>query len=142
MDHKSFQPLIYIVGDEILVDDSLAAIFRRNGLRAVPFTDPRRALWQTRRIRPQLLLVDLAMPVMSGVDLAIAMSEVAPNCRVLFFGSPQAQRLLDRVRGQGYSFESASKPINPRNLLAKCNRLAIQRMDPFVSSVLPGVPFN
>jgi FixJ family two-component response regulator len=96
MDQNSFQPLIYIVGDEILVADSLAAIFRRNGLRAIPFTDPRRALSHARRIRPQLLLVDLAMPVMSGVDLAIAMSEVAPNCRVLFSSSsPQAQRLLD-----------------------------------------------
>lgn len=143
MDHNRLQPLIYIVDDEILVATSLAAIFRRNGLRAIPFTDPRRALSHSRLIPPQLLLVDLALPVMSGVDLAVAMTEVAPNCRFLFFSrSPQAQRLLDRVREQGYCFESVSRPINPRDLLAACNRLATQRIDPFVSSVLPGVPFN
>ncbi len=143
MDQNIFQSLIYIVDDEILFAGSLAAIFRRNGLRAIPFTDPRRALSQARLDPPQLLLIDVGMSAMSGVDLAVAMSEVAPNCRFLFLsGSPQGQTSLDRARRQSYCFEFVSKPINPRDLLAKCNRLAVQRVDPFVSSVLPGVPFN
>jgi DNA-binding response OmpR family regulator len=143
MDQNNFRPLTYIVNDETMIAGSLAAILRRNGLHAMAFTDPRRALSQARLIPPQLLVVDLALPAISGVDLAVAMSEIVPNCRFLFlYSSSQAQTLLDRPRRRGYCFELVSKPINPRVLFAKCNRLAIQPIDPFVSSVLPGVPFN
>lgn len=143
MNPNSFQPLIYIVDDEILAANSLAAILRRSGMRAIPFTDPRQALSQARLIPPQLLVANLAMPAMSGVDLAAGMSQVAPNCRFLFFSdSLQAQTLPDWARLQDYCFEFERKTINTRDLLARCNRLTIQGIAPFVSSVLPGVPLN
>ena len=44
-------------------------------------------------------------------------------------------------------YEAADTTVPPRSCeatldLAALNRLAIQRIDPFVSSVIPGVPFN
>ena len=48
---------------------------------------------------------------------------------------------------EGEKYEADDTTARPRSCevtpdLAALNRLAIQRIDPFVSSVIPGVPFN
>jgi hypothetical protein len=48
---------------------------------------------------------------------------------------------------EGEKYEAADTTAPPRGCeaapdLAALNRLAIQRIDPFVSSVIPGVPLN
>jgi hypothetical protein len=48
---------------------------------------------------------------------------------------------------EGKKYEAADTTAPPRSCeatpdLAALNRLAIQRIDPIVSSVIPGVPFN
>jgi hypothetical protein len=98
MDQDSSRPLVYVIDGEIPVADSLATMFRENGLHATPFTDPRQALFQARRNPPQLALVNSIM-----TDLAVALSGVAPGCRFLFLSeSSQAQTLLERARRLGF----------------------------------------
>ncbi len=102
MNHDSSPPLIYVVDSERPVAESLATMFCENGLHATPFTDPRQALFQARRDRPQLALVNSVM-----TDLAVALSGVAPNCRFLFLsGSSPAEAQLERARRLGFAANS------------------------------------
>jgi DNA-binding NtrC family response regulator len=67
-----------------------------------------------------LLLTDVVMPGMNGIELALAVSEKFPECKVLLFsGQTATAELLDRARKQGGDFPLLSKPIHPEDLLKK-----------------------
>jgi DNA-binding NarL/FixJ family response regulator len=62
------------------------------------------ALAECRKLRPGVVLAELALPGMDGVELARALAQVSPETRVLLLGaafSPQVVRraLLARVSG-------------------------------------------
>ncbi|WP_429634711.1 hypothetical protein [Tunturiibacter psychrotolerans] len=58
------------------------------------------------------------MPEMSGLELAIQLQAVCPECKILLFsGQAQTVDLLQKARAQGHSFELLSKPIHPTDLL-------------------------
>ena len=71
-------------------------------------------------IRPDLLISDVVMPQLSGIDLAIRVKEQCPACKVLLFsGQAQTADLLEVARIQGHDFELLAKPIHPADLLAR-----------------------
>lgn len=143
MKQKVSSELIYIVDDHAMIAGSLAAILEKDGFRVMTFSDPQSALSRAQYDPPQLLLADVFLSSMSGIDLAIAMSYAAPNCRLLLFSeSSRVQKLLQRTRQQGYCFEFISKPFKFSELLAKCHRLMMGGAGGFVESALPGVPFG
>jgi DNA-binding NtrC family response regulator len=111
MNDNSFGPVIYLVDDKVSAAYALAAVFRRRGLNPAPFTNPREALFQAKLDPPHLLITSLVMTDMSGVELAIAMNKVAPNCRFLFLSETwQAETLLTQVRRLGFCLEHMSEP--------------------------------
>jgi DNA-binding NtrC family response regulator len=59
------------------------------------------------------------MPQMSGIDLAIRVKEICPECKVLLFsGQAVTMDLIQAARMSGYEFQILQKPIHPTNLLA------------------------
>jgi CheY-like chemotaxis protein len=69
---------------------------------------------------PDLLLTDVVMPQLSGIDLAIQTRELYPNCKVLLFsGQPAITGMLEEARASGHNFEVLAKPIHPGELLEK-----------------------
>ncbi len=116
--------LIYVVDDEKIIAVTLAAILKKAGLQALAFTDPLNALETARSNAPDLLLTDVVMPQLSGIDLAIQLSEFCPSCKVLLFsGQAATSDLLDAAREQGHEFSILSKPIHPTDLLATISSL-------------------
>src|ERR1700692_3708936 len=79
------KPVVLVVDDETLIADSLAAILRQHGFAAIVAYNGRSALETARVDPPDLLLSDVAMPGMSGIDLAIAISQATPGCKVILF---------------------------------------------------------
>ena len=77
--------LIFVVDDEPIVASSLAMILTHRGFDVRFFTEPRTALMATENETPDLLITDVVMPVLSGVELAIRVREACPNCKVLLF---------------------------------------------------------
>lgn len=62
---------VLIVDDERGIVDSLAAIFRRAGYEAVSAYDAASALRHCNGTCPDLVLGDVMMPGMNGIDMAI-----------------------------------------------------------------------
>jgi DNA-binding response OmpR family regulator len=116
----SDQPRVFVVDDEFIIASTLATILQRNGFDALSFTHPLEALKAARVKAPDLLISDVMMPDLSGVDLAILLKKYCPGCKVLLFsGQAATADLLDAAREKGHDFELLSKPIHPAEFLLK-----------------------
>jgi CheY-like chemotaxis protein len=123
------KPVVYVVDDEKVIAETLAMILDKAGFSAFAFEDPQEALAAAAvNTSPDLLISDVVMPHMSGVELGIHFRQHYPNCKVLLFsGQAITANLLDIARAQGHDFELLSKPVHPADLLAKLRGFPQQR---------------
>lgn len=113
-------PLIFVVDDEEVIASSLEMILLQAGFRARSFSKPLEALRAAQLEAPDLLITDVVMPLLSGIELAIQVREHCPDCKVLLFsGQAATNHLLESARAEGYNFELLTKPVHPGDLLAK-----------------------
>jgi DNA-binding NtrC family response regulator len=116
---------VFVVDDEDVIAYSLAMILRYNGgFHATAFDDSVQAFEAALFEAPDLLITDVMMPKLNGVDLAIGVQAHCPECKVLLFSGHMATvHLLESVRAKGYNFEMLSKPVHPADLLARIQNL-------------------
>lgn len=115
---------VFVVDDERLIANSLETILRMNGYDCSAFLRPHDALQAAKSDPPDLLISDVIMPLLSGVDLAIELQKHCPACKVLLFsGQAGIYDLLDAARADGHEFELLLKPMHPEHLLAKIHRV-------------------
>jgi FixJ family two-component response regulator len=125
MERTPRQTRVFVVDDEASISSTLAAILRINGFDARAFTEPLVALSAARVECPELLISDVIMPQLSGIDLAIQLQLLCPECRVLLFsGQAGNSDLLEAARGDGHDFEFLSKPVHPKVLLERIRKVS------------------
>jgi DNA-binding response OmpR family regulator len=107
---------VFVVDDEELITKSLTQILRNEGFVVTPFTNPLKALKQMNGAAPDLLISDVMMPELSGIDLARETRKALPDCRILLF-SGAAEDLLRDSGGEGFGFRLLPKPLHPTDLL-------------------------
>jgi CheY-like chemotaxis protein len=117
-------PRVFVVDDEPVIASTLAAILKLHGYSATSFTSPVEALAAARSIAPDLLISDVAMAGISGIDLAIQMRAQYPTCKILLFsGQAATMDLLEDARVQGHDFDLLLKPVPPPDLLFEVGKL-------------------
>jgi DNA-binding NtrC family response regulator len=111
--------MIFVVDDEPAIGSSLVAILVLKGYRATSFTSPFEALRAARSEKPDLLLSDVMMPELCGIDLAILMTSQSPKTRVLLFSGQTTTNsdLMLTARDKGYNFRLLAKPVHPKMIL-------------------------
>jgi CheY-like chemotaxis protein len=130
-------PRVFVVDDEHVIASTLAAILKLHGYSATFFTSPREALVAARSNAPDLLISDVVMPGISGIDLAIQMKAQYPECKILLFsGQAATQDLLEDARSQGHDFQLLERPVHPSAMLLGIEALALSGPIP----VLPDSP--
>lgn len=111
---------IFVVDDEFIIASTLATILQKSGFQATSYTEPLKALTAARTQPPDLVISDVMMPEISGIDLAIQLKKDCPACKILLFsGQAATANLLERARQEGHDFELLSKPIHPVEFLMK-----------------------
>jgi CheY-like chemotaxis protein len=111
---------VLVVDDEKTIADTLAVILSRSGFSVRTAYDGKYAFELARQHRPRLVISDVMMPVMTGVELAIALKNSIPECQILLFsGQAATADLLERARAEGHDFTIVSKPIHPKDLIRK-----------------------
>jgi DNA-binding NtrC family response regulator len=117
-------PRVFVVDDEPVIASSLEIILGQLGFEAKSFTEPLEALNAALSEAPDLLISDVVMPVLSGIDLAIQMQERCPNCKVLLFSGQSATAgMLESARALGHNFELLLKPVHPKDLLREIRKV-------------------
>jgi DNA-binding NtrC family response regulator len=119
------QQRVFVVDDEDVIASTLAMILRfQGGFHARSFNNPGEALDAASYDPPDLLISDVVMPALSGIELAIKMRALCPECKVLLFsGQPSTADMFESARLNGYDFELLSKPVHPGDLLARIRNL-------------------
>ncbi len=113
------RPIVMVVDDEPLVADTLAMILTHAGYRAVRAYDAKTALEMASVRAPDLLISDVAMPEMNGVELALGMVAMAPGCKVVLFSGHARSVDLIRAYDAGHDFPLMAKPMHPTEMLGQ-----------------------
>ena len=117
---KKHRPVVLVVDDESAIADTLAEILTLSGYAAMPVYDAEEALETALLMPPELLITDVMLPGMSGIELAITMRRIFPDCKVLLFsGQAATTDLLTSAKRSGHEFTLLSKPVYPTDLLRR-----------------------
>jgi len=117
---KKYRPVVLVVDDESAIADTLAEILTLSGYAAMPVYDGEEALETALLMPPELLITDVMLPGMSGIELAITMRRIFPDCKVLLFsGQAATTDLLTSAKRSGHEFTLLSKPVYPTDLLRR-----------------------
>jgi DNA-binding NtrC family response regulator len=118
--NKEDRPLVLIVDDERIIADTLAMILSKSGYRVRTAYGGEVAFKLACEARPDLLLTDVAMPGMTGIELAIGVKETIPSCKILLFsGHASTMDALAEARDLGYDFNLLTKPVHPSDMLRR-----------------------
>jgi len=113
---------IVVVYDEPHVAITLSEILERRDYRTVWFTEPVAALALMEAHRPNLLLTDVTMPFLDGLDLARCVKGMYPDCPVLIVSAiGNDPHLAERIATADVSVVLETKPVRICRLL---NRVA------------------
>jgi DNA-binding response OmpR family regulator len=108
---------VLVVDDERVIADTLVIILNQNGYQATAAYSGGAAVEQAQAGKPALVILDVVMPGMSGIEAAKRIRKLLPQCRILLFsGQPETTELLEH---EGQGFEVLAKPVHPAELLAK-----------------------
>jgi CheY-like chemotaxis protein len=119
---------VLVVDDDTVIADSLAAILNANGYHTKAVHSAEEALEESVLLAPDVLITDVVMTGMSGIDLAIHISNTVPTCKIILFsGQVQTANLLEQAEARGYRFELLQKPVRPQVL--------IQHLSEYVASL-------
>ncbi len=115
---SSTKPLLMVLDDDTAVRQTWTIIFQRHGYEVAPMERGEDAIAAATQRPPDLLLADVRLPDMSGIEAARRIREVAPGCRILLIsGDSDAGEAIEEARARGATFEVLPKPISPPDLL-------------------------
>jgi DNA-binding NtrC family response regulator len=107
-----------------VIASTLEAILNLSGFHATAFTDPMSAMAAIQSSAPDMLIIDVELPGMNGIELAIRVKSICPTCKLLLFsGQATTSGLLDKALEQGHEFPILAKPVQPDYLLAAIRSL-------------------
>jgi DNA-binding response OmpR family regulator len=115
---NSYRPVVLVVDDESVIADTLAEILTRSGYTGIAEYDGDSALETALLMPPEMLITDVVLPGMSGIELAISVRRIFPECRIILFsGQASTADLLAAARKEGHHFTLLTKPLHPQDLL-------------------------
>src|SRR4051794_37341834 len=115
---------ILVVDDEEIVANTTVEILNMAGFFAFVAYNGQTALELAAKFHPDVLLTDVMMPGMNGVELAVAITKVLPQPQILLIsGQAGTIALLEKARVEGHSFELVAKPIHPMKLIERLENL-------------------
>ena len=114
------KPKVLVADDEQVIANTLAIILNQAGFEARAVFSGEKAIEALETFQPDMLISDVIMTGMTGIEAAIVTRNKLPNCKILLFsGQAATADLLEKARVQGHEFEILAKPVHPTDLLAK-----------------------
>lgn len=114
------RPKVLVADDEQIIANTLVSILNKAGFEARAVYSGEEAVEMAQSFQPDMLISDVIMSGINGIEAAIEVRAKLPSCKVLLFsGQAATMGLLEKARANNYHFEILAKPIHPADLLAK-----------------------
>lgn len=113
-----------MIDDEKYIADTLVMILKQSGREAAAAYDGKAAVERADTFRPTVVISDIIMPGMNGIETCKNIQAKFPACHVfLFSGQAATNDLVREVWEQKLRWELLAKPIEPEELLVKLDSL-------------------
>ena len=118
---------ILIVDDEKIVRDSLSKWFREDGYTVGSAEDAASALRQMQAKKWDILLLDIKMPGVDGIELQQRIKEIDPNATIIFITAHASVDTAVQALKSG-AFDYVTKPVDPDYLSHLISNAVRQRV--------------
>jgi two-component system response regulator HydG len=115
--------VVCVLDDDPSVLKGLTRLFSSADLEAKTFADPKEFLCYARTHRPAVAVIDVWMPLMSGLEVQSHLREISPSTRVIIFTGKDDPLLRSAALNAGAS-TFLTKPFDDEQLLTAV-RLAL-----------------
>jgi CheY-like chemotaxis protein len=114
------KPKVLVADDERVIADTLAMILNQSGFDARAVYSGENALELAASFQPDMLISDVIMADLNGIDAAIRIRSLLPSIKILLFsGQAATADLLEKARHEGHEFDILAKPVHPQDLLSR-----------------------
>jgi len=108
---------VLVIDDERTVADTLVLVLNYGGFDAVATYSGEDGLQLAKHGGYNYMITDVMMEPMNGIQVAIAMRALCPDCKILLMsGNEQTAALLAAAERDGHQFDIFAKPIHPSYL--------------------------
>jgi CheY-like chemotaxis protein len=108
------KPRILVVDDDQTVAETLAMVLNISGFEAVTAFSGEQAIDLARLASYDMLVTDVMMEPLNGIEAALAITQIQPQCKVLLVsGNERTAQLLQEAQSAGHDFNIFAKPIHP-----------------------------
>jgi CheY-like chemotaxis protein len=114
---------VLICDPDRVIANSLDAIFQGHGYNTRCVFDARDGLRLAREWQPDLVLTEIIMGEMLGVDFAKKIVALYPECRVILLSGQVSHTVIEKGRDLGFEF--LDKPVRPDILLRRAAEMLI-----------------
>lgn len=112
---------ILVVDDEKLIVEYVSMGLEMEGYSVISFTEPKKAVEYLRNNEIDLVLTDLKMPEISGLDIVQVVSESQVDAEVIIFtGFASLDSAIEAVRENVYDY--VQKPLELKDLILTIKR--------------------
>jgi DNA-binding response OmpR family regulator len=116
---------VLVVDDEQLIADTLAMILSRAGFKSRAAYSGEDAVAMAPGFAPDVLISDVIMRGINGVETANRITRILPSCRILLFsGQATWSDLAELPEAGGHNFDLILKPVHPTELIDILNSRA------------------
>ena len=134
------RPRILIVEDEPGIADTLRYALTTEGFEPHWFVNGAQALAELDRLSPALVLLDIGLPDMNGLDVFKRLRERHASLPVVFLTARSDE--IDRVVGLELGADDyVAKPFSPRELVARVRTILRRSQPASGASAAPAGPF-
>jgi DNA-binding response OmpR family regulator len=128
MSSAATRPRVIVADDEPAITQTIEQILNSQGFEAKGVLSGEDAVALARHFAPDILVSDIRMGELDGVQAAVRVRRIAPACKVVLFSANLLDDLqLRKVRLLGFDF--LRKPLHPIGLLAHLRMLDTRFMD-------------
>lgn len=121
--------LILIVDDEKNITKSLSLLLKNEGYEIVTYNNSTDALEYYKKTIPDLAILDIKMPEMSGIELINKMKMINPEISVIFLTSKNEEQ--DEIEGLSLGADDyITKPFSQKILISRIKTILRRKKKP------------
>ncbi len=108
---------VVVADDEGAIAETMALILNASGYIAQAVGSGEAAVEVSEQFHPDFLISDIRMGAMDGIEAAMRVRKMCPECKVVVFSATMIDHDL-RVRLRSLGFDFLRKPLHPNQLMA------------------------